>query len=236
MKKILTIMLILAMAITAVGCAKSDPNTLQTSTAATVSSTEELPDTDKTDVKTYIIVDRYFYSVEWAFQKSEVIVRGTCRAIDNNDAGIARDYLFDVTKVYCGEFSGSTLHLRESNEGKATYKIGEEYYLSLNICNPYYLDSEESESEGYYMSYYDILLPVFNPEDHCVFGHTSLSYYAQEETVSALSSPDTAAKYFSTRRFSELSDKEPPRQNKAENFIETTTDDNSSIEPDTTKQ
>lgn len=64
MKKILTIMLILAMAITAVGCAKSDPNTLQTSTAATVSSTEELPDTGKTDVKTDIIVDRYFYSVE----------------------------------------------------------------------------------------------------------------------------------------------------------------------------
>lgn len=219
-RTILSATLITATAISLVACAKSelefapDVQTVQTTKFEDTDS-DSLDDPQDGVIEKTLSSLRIFISVEDSFASSEIIVRGTCKSIEE---GNIRNYLFDVNEVYCGDFKETTLYVREKNgmHLDPLYEVGKEYYLPLNQWKTtQYVpldenlikkenDMLESGYENYFQIYDALSLPVYEPQRQFVFTDTPISEHAREETVLALSSPDTAAEYFRTRRFSEI--------------------------------
>lgn len=226
MKKLLSAALILAMAITAVGCSDNDRQggPVAETTKIEDKDTSSDPTDDKADdITTNINIDVCHYlppfvSVESSFSRSDIIVRGICRAVD--DHSFSRDYLFDVIEVYDGNYTETTISVHESIGGverpESLYEVGKEYYLPLKfMCDE--IDMSDPTAPIYlgdFENVYNLSLPIHEPQEQFVLVYeaqeqlvlrdTPISEYAREETVLALSSPDTAAEYFRTRRFSEI--------------------------------
>lgn len=142
LRKILSAILITATAISLVACAKSDleiapdVQTVQTVQIVQTTKVEDAGSDSLNNLQDDVIEKtlsscRMFQYVEGHFASSKIIVRGTCKAIEE---GSVRNYLFDVNEVYCGDFKETTLYVRELNgmHLDPLYEVGKEYYLPLN--------------------------------------------------------------------------------------------------------